>query len=108
MPSVAIRMKEEQQIRVRTKFAVERDRTRVEGDRTRVEEFLFVSIGLVVLNQPWHPVFIGWGHLSLVGLVKSIFESSNRIRSIWTGLTSRLNRSDRCESVHKSRNFQIL
>jgi uncharacterized protein (DUF433 family) len=33
-------MKEEQQIRVRTKFGVERGRTRVEGERIRVEEVL--------------------------------------------------------------------
>jgi hypothetical protein len=49
MPSITIGTKEEHQIRVRTEFGVERG-------RTRVEEFLFVSIVLVFLNQPWHPV----------------------------------------------------
>jgi hypothetical protein len=37
-------MKEEQQIRIRAEFGVERDRTKVERDRTRVEEFMFVLI----------------------------------------------------------------
>jgi hypothetical protein len=32
-------MKEEQQIRVRTEFGVERGRTRVKGNRIRVREF---------------------------------------------------------------------
>jgi hypothetical protein len=61
--SITTGTKEEHQIRVRTEFGVERDRTRVEGDRTRVGEFLFVLIGLVALNQPWHPVYIGLGGL---------------------------------------------
>jgi hypothetical protein len=39
-PSITAEMKEEQQIRVRTKFGVERGRTRVEGERIRVEEVL--------------------------------------------------------------------
>jgi hypothetical protein len=39
MPSTATGMKEEEQIRVRVEFGVERDRTRVEGDRTRVAKF---------------------------------------------------------------------
>jgi hypothetical protein len=36
MPSIAVGMKEEHQIRVRTKFGVERGRTSVDGDITRV------------------------------------------------------------------------
>jgi hypothetical protein len=48
-PSITIEMKEEQQIRVRTEFGVERGRIRV-GDRTSVEEFWFILIGLVALN----------------------------------------------------------
>jgi hypothetical protein len=71
--SITVGMKEEQQIRVRTEFGVVRGRTRVEGDRRRVGEFWFVLIGLVVLNRPWHPVYIGWGVLAIVGLIKSIF-----------------------------------
>jgi hypothetical protein len=43
-PSIAVGAKEEQQIRVRTEFVVERGRTRVERDRIRVGEFWFVSI----------------------------------------------------------------
>jgi hypothetical protein len=58
--SIAARTKEEQQIRVMIEFGVERNSTRVECDRTRAKEFWFVSIGLVVLNRPWHLVFIGW------------------------------------------------
>jgi hypothetical protein len=80
--SIVVRMKEEHQIRVRTEFGVERERIRVEVDRRRVREFWFVSIVLVVLNRPWHPIFIGWGGLTLIGLIKSIFRSLNRIRSI--------------------------
>jgi hypothetical protein len=80
--SIVVRMKEEHQIRVRTEFGVERERIRVEVDRKRVREFWFVSIVLVVLNRPWHPIFIGWGGLTLIGLIKSIFRSLNRIRSI--------------------------
>jgi hypothetical protein len=106
-PSITTRTKEEKQLRVRIEIGVERDRIRIEGERTRVEEFWFVSIGLVALNRPWHPAYIGWGGLALVGLIKSIFGSSNWIRSVWTGLTCRLNRSDRCKSVQKLRNFQI-
>jgi hypothetical protein len=85
-------------------FEVERDRTKVEGDRIRVDEFWFVSIGLVTLNRSWYPVFIGWGDLVLVGIIKSTFESSNWIRSVGTDLASRLNRS---ESVQKSENFKF-
>jgi hypothetical protein len=48
---------------------------------------MFVPIGMVALNRPWHPVFIGWGGIALVELVESIFESLNRIRSVWTDLT---------------------
>jgi hypothetical protein len=84
-------MKEEQQIRVRAEIRVERDRTGIERDRTRVEEdrtmvdgyrtrvdeFWFILIGLIALNRSWHPVFIGWGGLTLVGLIKSIFRSLN-------------------------------
>jgi hypothetical protein len=80
--SIVVRMKEEHQIRVRTEFGVERERIRVEVDIKRVREFWFVSIVLVVLNRPWHPIFIGWGGLTLIGLIKSIFRSLNRIRSI--------------------------
>jgi hypothetical protein len=80
--SIVVRMKEEHQIRVRTEFGVERERIRVEIDIKRVREFWFVSIVLVVLNRPWHPIFIGWGGLTLIGLIKSIFRSLNRIRSI--------------------------
>jgi hypothetical protein len=80
--SIVVRMKEEHQIRVRTEFGVERERIRVEVDIKRVREFWFVSIVLVVFNRPWHPIFIGWGGLTLIGLIKSIFRSLNRIRSI--------------------------
>jgi hypothetical protein len=90
-----------------SEFGVERGRTRVEGDRIRVGEFWFVSIELVVLNKLWHPIYIGWRGLALVGLIKSIFRSLNQIRYIHIGLTSRQNRSDRCKLVQKSRNFQI-
>jgi hypothetical protein len=106
-PSIAVATKEEQQIRVRTEFVVERGRTRVERDRTRVGEFWFVSIELVALNRPCHPVYIGWGCLALVGFVKSIFGSLNQTRSVHTALTGRQNWSDQCESVQKSKNFQI-
>jgi hypothetical protein len=75
-------MKEEQQIRIRAEFGVEGRRIRVERDRTRVRVF-----GLVALNRSWHPIYIWWRSLAIVGLVKSIFESSNRIRSIQTDLT---------------------
>jgi hypothetical protein len=68
---------------------------------------LFVLIGLVALNQPWHTVYIGWGGLALVGLIKSIFESLNRIRFVHTSLTVRQNRPDQCELVQKSGNFSI-
>jgi hypothetical protein len=105
-PSITAGTKEKQQIRVRTKFGVERGRTWV-GDRTRVGEFLFVSIALVALNRPWHLVFIGWRGLALVGLIKYIFGSLNWIISVWTSLTDRLNWSDQCKSVQKSGNFQI-
>jgi hypothetical protein len=88
-------------------FGLERDRTEVEEDRTRVGDFWFISIRLVALNWSWHPVFIGWGCLSLAELIKSIFGSSNQIRSVWISLTGRLNRSDRCECVQKSENIQI-
>jgi hypothetical protein len=80
--SIVVRMKEEHQIRVRTEFGVERERIRIEVDIKRVREFWFVSSVLVVLNRPWHPIFIGWGGLTLIGLIKSIFRSLNRIRSI--------------------------
>jgi uridine phosphorylase len=40
MPSITTGMKEEQQIRVRIEFGVERGRTRVEGERIRVREVL--------------------------------------------------------------------
>jgi hypothetical protein len=40
-PSNAVGTKEEQQIRVRREFGVERGRTRIEKDRTRVGEVLF-------------------------------------------------------------------
>jgi hypothetical protein len=56
-PSITIRTKEEQQIRVRTKFRIERGRTRIEGDRIRVGDLWFVSIGLVALNRLWHPIY---------------------------------------------------
>jgi hypothetical protein len=38
-PSITVGMKEEQQIRVRKKFRVERGRTRVEGETIKVGEF---------------------------------------------------------------------
>jgi hypothetical protein len=47
--SIATRTKEEQQIRARVEFGVERRRIRVERDRTRVREFL-VSFDWV--NRP--------------------------------------------------------
>jgi hypothetical protein len=40
MPSITARTKEEQQIRVKVEFGVERRRIRVERDRKRVREFL--------------------------------------------------------------------
>jgi hypothetical protein len=40
MSSITAGMKEEQQIRVRAEFEVERRRIRVERDRTRLGEFL--------------------------------------------------------------------
>jgi hypothetical protein len=39
-PSITAGTKEEQQIRVRTEFGIERGRTRVEGERIRVGEVL--------------------------------------------------------------------
>jgi hypothetical protein len=104
-PSITIGTKEEQQIRVKTKFGVERGRTRVEGDRIRVGEFWFISIGLVALNRPWHLVYIGWGGIAPVGLIKSIFESSNQIRYVYTGLTG-VSRFRNLETS-KSHNFFI-
>jgi hypothetical protein len=53
------------------------------------ESFWFVSIGLVALNRSWHPVYIGWRGLALLGHIKSIFKSSNQIRSVHTDLTDR-------------------
>jgi hypothetical protein len=69
--SIATGTKEEQQIRVETEFGLERGKTRVEGERIRVGEVL------IVLNRSWHPVYIGWGGLILIGLVNSIFKSLN-------------------------------
>jgi hypothetical protein len=66
---------------------------------------MFVLIGMITLNRPWHPIFIGWGGVVLIGLIKSIFESLNQIISVWTVLTGRLNRSDGCVLVQKSENF---
>jgi hypothetical protein len=70
-----------------------------------VGEFLFVSIGLVAFNRPWHLAYIGWGGLALVGFIKSIFESSNQIRFVHTGLTGRQNPYDRknCNLVNFGR-----
>jgi hypothetical protein len=72
MPSIIVRMREEQQIRVRAEFGGKRIKTMVETDRKMAEEFWFVLIGLVVLNRSWHSIFIGWGGFTLVGLVKNL------------------------------------
>jgi hypothetical protein len=39
------------------------------------------------LNQPWHPIFIRWGGLTLVGLIKYIFKSLNRTKTGLTGVS---------------------
>jgi hypothetical protein len=69
---------------------------------------MFVPIGMVALNRPWHPVFIGWGGIALVELVESIFESLNRIRFVNTCQTGMPNQSDQSRCDKKSRKFQIL
>jgi hypothetical protein len=75
--------------------------------RQKYKRKVFVSIGMVALNRLWHHVFIGWGGPALLGLIKSIFGSSNQIRFVWAGLTGRLKWPDWCELVQKSGNFQI-
>jgi hypothetical protein len=99
-------MKEEQQIRVRAEFGVERRRIRVERDRTGVRVFL-VCFDWFGCSQPVVTSCINrvMRYFPSAGLIKSIFESLNQIRSIYTDLTGRQNRSDRCESVQKFRNF---
>jgi hypothetical protein len=98
-------MKEEQKIRVRAEFGVEMRRIRVERDRTRLREFLVCFNWDGCPQSAWHPVYIGWGGLALIGLIKSVFRSSNQIRSVHTGLTS-VSRFRNLESS-KSHNFLI-
>jgi hypothetical protein len=105
MPSITAGTKEEQQIRVRTEYGVKRGKTRVEGERIRLGEFLFILIGLVAIDRPWHPVYIGWGGLVILRLIKFIFGSSNRIRYVHTGLTG-VSRFRNLETS-KSHNFLI-
>jgi hypothetical protein len=89
-----------------TKIRLWKSRTkRQKYEKIKDKRKIFVLIGMITLNRPWHPIFIGWGGIVLVGLIKSIFESLNRIRSVWIILTGRLNRSDRCVLVQKSENF---
>jgi hypothetical protein len=99
MTSITTGMKEEQQIRVMTKFVVDRgSRTRVEGDRTRVGE--------VLVCFDW----VGCPQLAVTPCIYRMGRSCpSRTHQIylWKFKLDQIcsNRPDWCESVQNSRNF---